>query len=114
MEDQVKEYEGFDSWYPLYEKYKDADFNIKENREAFNNDFEEISKLMWQCWIDNNDTESVAEAIATMWCSGFEKQEHESIADMYDTALGRLEYSSDRMNINRWMLIRILLNYGVE
>ena len=107
-----KEYEGYNSWKKLLNKYEDADFSDAKVRENFRKDFEKISKLMWKCWIENSSSEELAEGISEAWCSGIEN--NNTIEKIYKEAYGYCFYASDRMNINRWMRIRILLNYDVK
>ena len=113
---KYKIYRGFDDWYELYEKYEHADFDDNLERKAFREEFETISMSMWHHYINlaSNDIEKqqeLAETLAEMWCSGIGC---DSIKGAYEDALDYLRYASDRMNINRWMRIRILLNYDIE
>ena len=107
-----KGYKGFDSWDKMLSKYEDVDFSDPKIRKKFRKDFEKVSKLMWKTWIENSSSGELAEAISEAWCSGIEKSN--TMKENYEEAYGYCYYASDRMNINRWMRIRILLNYDVE
>lgn len=109
---QTKEYQGYDSWEKFLNKYEKANFSNPKIRKNFRNDFYEVSKLMWKAWIENMDADDLAEQLSNMWCSGIEPSKN--MEENYQNACSYCFYASDRMNINRWMRIRILLNYDVE
>ena len=111
-----RKYRGFEDWNELYEKYESVDMSIEDNQKALCKDFEDVSKLYFEELIKQNETEDAAEVLSGMWCQGYELTEEEGNTkkDYAEFALGRIWYSSDRMNINRWMYIRILLNKLID
>lgn len=100
-------------WLKLAEKYEYIDFTKAEDRKRFREEFEELSVI----WFSKNIERYMdfPKALSEMWCD-IHKENHikESIASIYRRARGYLEYASDRMYINRWLYIRLLLNYDIE
>ena len=109
-----KEYQGYDSWEKFLNKYHEADFNNSKTRENFRKDFKKVSKLMWKCWLENNSSDELADAISEAWCSGKDIEKRDTMKEIYEAAYWYCFYASDRMNINRWLRVRILLNYDIE
>lgn len=111
-----REYRGFEDWMDLYNKYDKADMSIEDNQKALCRDFEDVSKLYFQAMIEQNGTKDAAEILSGMWCQGYRltQEEGNTKKDYAEFALCRIWYSSDRMNINRWMHIRILLNKLID
>lgn len=107
-------YEGYDSWEKLIKKYENADFNDEEMRRHFREDFEEVSRLMWEYWITHMDADDLAAQLSEAWFHLEGIQFDASIAETYKEALYYCWYASDRMNVNRWFYIRVLLNYDVK
>jgi len=109
---KLKAYRGYDNWKELINKYKNADFNDVEIRKQFRKDFNYISTLMWNCWFNNMERKDIIGQLVETWCSDIEPSAN--IGDTYREAYLYCSCVSDRMNINRWMHIRILLNYDIE
>ena len=107
-------YEGYDSWEKLIKKYENVDFNDEEMRRHFREDFEEVSRLMWEYWITHMDADDLAAQLSEAWFHLEGIQFNASIAEIYKEALYYCWYASDRMSVNRWFRIRVLLNYDVE
>ena len=107
-----KEYEGYEDWEELVNKYDDKDFGDATVRKQFREDFNKVSELMWNSIIKNMYRDELAKDLSEMWCQDIAPRE--TIGDTYAEACAYLYYASDRMNMNRWMRIRILLNYDVE
>lgn len=100
-------------WLKLAEKYENVDFTKSEDREQFREDFKILSRLWFKHWIIK-DVDFNRE-LAEMWCNiHTENHARESIGSIYRRARGYLEYASDRMYINRWLYIRLLLNYDIK
>ena len=106
-------YKGYDDWERLINKYYNLDFNDEGTRRRFREDFEEISRLMWAHWITHMDAEDLAAELSEAWFN-LENIRYRSVIEAYDEALCYCRYASDRMNINKWLRIRTLLNYDVE
>ena len=115
--DSVK-YIGYDEWNALYEKYKDKDMSVKEDREALEKDFTDLSTKWWNVFLSNvklKDSEySDDNYIAEVWFDGSDEIDFKDIKKVYEIALSRIRYCSDRMNLNRWFHIRWLLNLDKE
>lgn len=106
-------YKGYEDWEKLINKYYSLDFSDERVRRCFREDFEEISRLMWAHWINHMNVEDLAVELSEAWFS-LESIKYKSIVEAYDEALCYCRYASDRMNINRWLRIRTLLNYDIE
>ena len=106
-------YKGYKDWEKLVNRYYNLDFSDEKIRRRFREDFEEISRLMWAHWISHMDVEDLAAELSEAWFN-LENIKYKSVVEAYDEALSYCWYASDRMNINRWLRIRTLLNYDVE
>lgn len=106
------EYKGFDDWNELCKKYEHTDFSNNLERASFREDFSKVSELMWNSIIKNMYRDELAKDLSDMWCQDIAPRE--TIKDTYQEAYSYLRYASDRMNMNRWMRIQILLNYDIE
>lgn len=100
-------------WLKLAEKYENVDFTNPEDRKQFRKDFEELSVK----WFSKN-IESYTDFpkdLSKMWCSFHtEDRSIKSIDSTYRAAREYLEYASDRMYINRWLYVRLLLNCDIR
>lgn len=105
---------GFEEWNALYEKYKDKDMDCEETRKSLEKDFTELSTRWWNMILSNDrledDEYSLDCIIAEVWFDGTFSDELKDMKTVYKTALSRIYYCSDRMNLNRWFHIRWLLN----
>lgn len=100
-------------WFRLAEKYKDIDFTKPEDRKQFRKDFEELSVKWFTRNIENYT--DFPEDLSKMWCSFHtEDRSIKSIDSIYRAAREYLEYASDRMYINRWLYVRLLLNCDIR
>ena len=97
---------NFEEWNKLVERYKDKDFGLENVRYAFEKDFVILSAKL----LKGEDTAD----IASMWCDLTDVKEVKSVKDAYETAYAYLEYAVDRMCLNRWLYIRLLLNTAIE
>ncbi len=111
-------YISYEEWNALYEKYKDKDMSVKENRESLEKDFTELSTKWWNVFLSNvklEDSEYSDDSyIAEVWFDGSDEVDFTNMKEVYEIALGRIWYCSDRMNLNRWFYIRWLLNLDKE
>lgn len=114
MKKNSVKYVGFDEWNALYEKYENKDMGSKEVRESLEKDFTELSTKWWNVILSDvrlEDSEYSDDFnIAEVWFDGTFDDELKDMKRVYEIALGRIWYSSDRMNLNRWFYIRWLLN----
>lgn len=100
-----------DKWINLVEKYEKQDYNDENVRKALLKDFEQLSKQYWKDILERAPKEELAEEIANIWCR---LPEVTSVVDAFEEATSYMYYASDRMNLNRWLLIRSLLNKGIS
>lgn len=108
-------YLGFETWDAFVSRYKDASFNSPTERESFIHDFNFVSQLMWSTWLKNMSTDELSSQLSEAWFSPLEEEEASLSPDQVCKAvLAHCSYASDRMNINRWLRIRVLLNLIVE
>ena len=110
MEIAHGQYWTWQYWYHLAHVYDKADFSNSEVRSNFRKEFEKLSVI----WFTKNfeKYEDFSKDLSEMWCGPIDKPE--DIEDAYKQARGYLEYASDRMYINRWLYIRLLLNLDVK
>lgn len=106
-------YKGYDSWEKMLKMYENADFRDKETRRRFREDFEIVSRLMWEHWIVRMYLDDLAEQLSETWFN-LEGIDFNSVVEAYEEAYAYCWYASDRMSVNRWFRIRVLLNYDVE
>ena len=97
---------NFEEWNKLVQKFKNKSFANKNVRYAFEKEFTELSAKLLQ---DEN-----AADVASMWCTLETVKETKTVKDAYEEAYAYLEYTVDRMCINRWLYIRLLLNTDIE
>ena len=107
-------YRGFEDWNAFVSRYKDASFSSPSEREQFIQDFNSISQLMWDEWLKTTQPAELSLQLSEAWFSPLEKFECRSPEQVCKSALGYCNYVSDRMNINRWLRIRVLLNQIIE
>ena len=106
-------YKGYDSWEKMLKMYENADFRDKEIRRRFREDFETVSRLMWEHWIVRMHLDDLAEQLSETWFN-LKGIDFDSVVEAYEEAYAYCWYASDRMNVNRWFYIRVLLNYDVK
>lgn len=118
MKKNSVKYIGYDEWNALYEKYEDKDMDSKEIRESLEKDFTELSTKWWNMALSNvklEDNEySDDKCVAEVWFDASGEIDFKDMKKVYEIALDRIWYSSDRMNLNRWFYIRWLLNLDKE
>lgn len=108
-------YRGFEDWDAFVSRYKYASFSSSGVRERFVQDFNSVSKLMWDAWLKNMSPADLASQLSEAWFSPLEKEETALTPEQVcESVLGHCRYASDRMNINRWLRIRVLLNQIIE
>lgn len=108
-------YRGFEDWDAFVSRYKYASFSSSGVRERFVQDFNSVSKLMWDAWLKNMSPADLASQLSEAWFSPLEKEETALTPEQVcKSVLGHCRYASDRMNINRWLRIRVLLNQIIE
>lgn len=108
-------YCGFEDWDAFVSRYKYASFSSSGVRERFVQDFNSVSKLMWDAWLKNMSPADLASQLSEAWFSPLEKEETALTPEQVcESVLGHCRYASDRMNINRWLRIRVLLNQIIE
>lgn len=108
-------YLGFETWDAFVSRYKDASFSSPSSRERFIQDFNFVSQLMWSAWLKNMSTDELSSQLSEAWFSPLEEEEASlSPEHLCKSVLAHCSYTSDRMNINRWLRIRVLLNLIVE
>ena len=108
-------YRGFEDWNAFVSRYKYASFSSFGVREHFIQDFNSVSKLMWDAWLKNMSPAGLASQLSEAWFSPLEKEETALTPEQVcESVLGHCRYASDRMNINRWLRIRVLLNQIIE
>lgn len=108
-------YRGFEDWDAFVSRYKYASFSSPEVREQFIQDFNSVSQLMWDDWLKAMSPEELSVDISEAWFSPLEKKETSLTPEQVcESVLGHCNYASDRMNINRWLRIRVLLNLIIE
>ena len=100
----------YTKWEKLVKRYKGADFNNAEQRKSFETDF---TALSYEYFIQEGVDE---DQLAEIWTrpEGLLEDFQKPIKEIYDNALGYLDYASDRMNYNRWLYIRLLLNCDIK
>lgn len=113
MEMANGQYWTWQYWYNLACKYEHEDFSDGEIRNKFRKEFERLSVI----WFNKNfeNYKDFAKDLSEMWCGLMNDREWpEDVIHAYKQARGYLEYASDRMYINRWLYVRLLLNYDVR
>lgn len=103
-------YLGFETWDAFVSRYKDASFNSPAEREGFIRDFNFVSQLMWIAWLKNMSPDELSSQLSEAWFSPLEEEASLSPDQLCKSVLAHCSYASDRMNINRWLRIRVLLN----
>ncbi len=113
MEITKGQYWTWQYWYNLACNYEHADFSDSDTRNKFRKEFERLSIIWFNKSFENY--KDFAKDLSEMWCGLMNDREWpEDIEDAYKQARDYLEYASDRMYINRWLYIRLLLNYDVR
>ena len=108
-------YRGFEDWDDFVSRYKDASFSSPSEREQFIQDFNSVSQLMWDDWLKTIPPADLSSLLSEAWFSPLgEKEETSTPEQVCKSVLGHCRYASDRMNINRWLRIRVLLNLIIE
>lgn len=108
-------YLGFETWDAFVSRYKDASFSSPSEREQFIQDFESVSQLMWDEWLKTIPSADLSSMLSEAWFSPLgEKEETSTPEQVCKSVLGHCRYASDRMNVNRWLRIRVLLNLIIE
>ena len=108
-------YRGFEDWNAFVSRYKYASFSSSGVREHFIQDFNSVSQLMWNDWLKTMLPEELSADISEAWFSPLEEKETSLTPEQIcESVLGHCSYASDRMNINRWLRIRVLLNQIIE
>lgn len=107
-------YLGFETWDAFVSRYKAASFSSPAERECFIQDFNFVSQLMWNAWLKNMSPDELSSQLSEAWFSPLEEELSLSPDQLCKAVLAHCNYASDRMNINRWLRIRVLLNLIVE
>lgn len=107
-------YLGFETWDAFVSRYKDASFSSPSEREQFIQDFESVSQLMWDDWLKTIPPADLSSMLSEAWFSPIEEDEALTPEQVCKSVLGHCSYASDRMNVNRWLRIRVLLNLIIE
>lgn len=107
-------YLGFETWNAFVSRYKGASFSSPSEREQFIQDFESVSQLMWDDWLKTIPPADLSSLLSEAWFSPLEEDEYSTPEQVCKSVLGHCLYASDRMNVNRWLRIRVLLNLIIE
>ena len=107
-------YLGFETWDAFVSRYKNSSFSSPAERECFIQDFNSVSQLMWNSWLKNMSPDELSSQLSEAWFSPLEEERSLSPDQLCKAVLAHCSYASDRMNVNRWLRIRVLLNLIVE
>jgi len=108
-------YRGFEDWDDFVSRYKDASFSSPFIRERFAQDFNFVSQLMWNDWLENMSPAELSLQLSEAWFSSLKEEAADLTPEQVcKSVLEYCNYASDRMNINRWLRIRVLLNLIIE
>lgn len=98
-----------DTWFAFYEAHECLNLSDPEDRALLREHFDELSEL-WLVRCTSQDMFYDAwvnpETIRDLY--------NGTIEDAYKDAMATIYYACDRMNINRWLHVRLALNTDVD